>query len=191
MFVIQSPKIRCATSKEDQDKQWNAKIVGHIYIFIHTLILTLRCPGSQGAVFINEVIESEGQDEEGAVTGCVHLEGHIPLVKANCLAFLGQRRLEKFSTHLRKIIFHLWQTDSQSGKLTDRRKLSYLTPKQETFAHVGHPDHEAGSTFVGGHHSMLAKLHRLASLLRPSHLSGEGFDLKFLKQFLYNCVLSI
>lgn len=100
------------------------KLCGWAYIYIHTLNLTLRCPGSQGAVFINEVVEGEGQDEEGAVTGCVHLEGHTPLVKANCLAFLGQRRLEKFSSHLRKINFCLWQTDSQSSKLTDKRKLS-------------------------------------------------------------------
>lgn len=62
--------------------------------------LTLGCPGSQGAVFINEVVKGEGQDEEGAVTGHVHLEGNIPLVKANRLTFLSQRRLEQFPSNL-------------------------------------------------------------------------------------------
>lgn len=65
-----------------------------------TLNLTFSRPGSQGAVVIDEVIESEGQDEEGAVTRHVHLEGHIPLVQAHSLTFLGQRGLEKFSSHL-------------------------------------------------------------------------------------------
>lgn len=63
-------------------------------------LLTLGCPGSQGTVFIDEVVEGEGQDEERTFTGCVHLKGYISLVKANCLAFLGQRRLEQFSGHL-------------------------------------------------------------------------------------------
>lgn len=45
-----------------------------------TLNLTFSRPGSQGAVVIDEVVESEWQDEEGAVTRHVHLEGHIPLV---------------------------------------------------------------------------------------------------------------
>lgn len=45
-----------------------------------------------------------------------------------------------------------------------------LTPNQETFAHVGHPDHEAGAALVGGHHSMLAKLHCLTALLWPGNL---------------------
>ncbi len=67
-----------------------------------TIKLTLGCPGSQGATVIDEVVEGEGQDEEGTVTGRVHLEGHIPLVQTNCLPFLGQRRLEQFSSHLGK-----------------------------------------------------------------------------------------
>lgn len=65
-----------------------------------TIKLTLGCPGSQRAVVIDEVVEGEGQDEEGAVTGRVHLEGHVPLVQTHRLAFLGQRRLEEFSCHL-------------------------------------------------------------------------------------------
>lgn len=67
-----------------------------------TIKLTFGCPGSQGAAVIDEVVEGEGQDEEGAVTGRVHLEGHIPLVQTNRLTFLGQRRLEQFSSHLRR-----------------------------------------------------------------------------------------
>ena len=72
----------------------------------------------------------------------------------------------------------------------------YLTPKQETLAHVGHPDHQAGSPFVGRHHSMLAKLHRLPSLLWPCNLSrdrsiGSGFsqiifDKNLLRSFALN-----
>lgn len=46
------------------------------------------------------MVEGEGQDEEGAVAGSVHLEGHVPLVQTNRLAFLGQRRLEQFPSHL-------------------------------------------------------------------------------------------
>lgn len=56
--------------------------------------LTLGCPGSQGAAVIDEVVEGEGQDEEGAVTGRVHLERHIPLVQTNRLPLLGQGSLE-------------------------------------------------------------------------------------------------
>lgn len=61
---------------------------------------TLSCPGSQGAAVIDDMVESEGQDEEGAVAGSVHLEGHVPLVQTHRLTFLGQRRLEQFSSHL-------------------------------------------------------------------------------------------
>lgn len=50
---------------------------------------------------------------------------------------------------------------------------TYLTPKQETLPHVGHPDHQTGSTFMGRHHSMLTKLYCLTSLLWPGDLSRE------------------
>lgn len=41
---------------------------------------TFCCPGSEGAVVINDVVESQWDDEEGAVAGRVHLERHIALV---------------------------------------------------------------------------------------------------------------
>lgn len=62
--------------------------------------LTLSCPGSKGAVVIDEVVESERQDEEGAIAGRVHLKGDVPLVQTNRLTFLGQRCLQEFSSHL-------------------------------------------------------------------------------------------
>lgn len=62
--------------------------------------LTLGCPSSQGTVVINDMVEGKGQDEEGAVTGSVHLKGNISLIQTNRLPFLGQRRLEQFSSHL-------------------------------------------------------------------------------------------
>ena len=62
--------------------------------------MTFGSPGSEGASVVYDVVEGEGDDEEGAVAGRVHLEGHVPLVQTNRLAFLGQRRLEQFSCHL-------------------------------------------------------------------------------------------
>lgn len=62
--------------------------------------LTLGCPSSQGTVVIDDMVEGKGQDEEGAVTGSVHLKGDISLIQTNRLPFLGQRRLEQFSSHL-------------------------------------------------------------------------------------------
>lgn len=41
---------------------------------------TFRCPGSQGAVVIKDVVESQRDDEKGAVAGRVHLEGHVALI---------------------------------------------------------------------------------------------------------------
>lgn len=46
------------------------------------------------------MVEGEGQDEERTVAGHVHLERYVPLVQTNCLSFLGQRRLQQFSTDL-------------------------------------------------------------------------------------------
>lgn len=46
------------------------------------------------------MVEGEGHDEERTVAGHVHLERYVPLVQTNCLAFLGQRRLQQFSTDL-------------------------------------------------------------------------------------------
>ena len=51
---------------------------------------------------------------------------------------------------------------------------SYLATQQEARAHVGHPDHEAGLSLVTGHHSVLAELDGLTSLLGPSHLNRSG-----------------
>lgn len=95
-------------TQEHKKKQWESPIVGkkkapnppikYLGLFVK---LTFGCPGSQGAVVIDEMVESEGQDEEGAVAGGVHLEGNIGLVETNRLAFLGQRCLEQFSRDLR------------------------------------------------------------------------------------------
>ena len=46
------------------------------------------------------MVEGEGQDEEGAVAGHVHLEGHVPLVQTHRLPLLGQGRLEQLPAHL-------------------------------------------------------------------------------------------
>lgn len=62
--------------------------------------LTLGGPGSQGAVVVNDVVEGERKDEEGAFAGGVHLEGHVPLVHTNCFTFLCQGRLQEFPCHL-------------------------------------------------------------------------------------------
>lgn len=62
--------------------------------------LTLSCPGSQRTAVIDDMVEGKGQDEEGAVTGSVHLKGNISLIQTNRLPFLGQGCLEQFSSHL-------------------------------------------------------------------------------------------
>lgn len=62
---------------------------------------TFGCPGSEWAAVIDDVIEGEGEDEERAVAGCVHLEGHVSLVQTNCLSLLGQRGLQQLTGHLR------------------------------------------------------------------------------------------
>lgn len=61
---------------------------------------TFRSPGSEGAVVINDVVEGEGDDEEGAVTGRVHLERYVPLVQSHRLALLCQGRLKQLPRHL-------------------------------------------------------------------------------------------
>lgn len=62
--------------------------------------LTFICPCSEGAVVVDDVDEGEGQDEEGAVAGGVHAEGHVPLIQTDRLPGFGQRRLEEFPRHL-------------------------------------------------------------------------------------------
>lgn len=61
---------------------------------------TLRCPGSEGAVLVDDVVERQGYDEEGAVAGCVHLEGHVALVQPHRFTLFGQRRLKQLPRHL-------------------------------------------------------------------------------------------
>ena len=55
----------------------------------------------------------------------------------------------------------------------DQSEASYLAAQQQTLAHVGHADHEAGLALVVGHQGVLAELHRLAPLLGPGHLQAE------------------
>lgn len=78
------------------------EVLGTVVVPLMKLRLgsTFGCPGSQGAAVINDVVEGQRDDQEGAVAGRVHLEGHVALVQPNCLALLGQRRLEQLSRHL-------------------------------------------------------------------------------------------
>lgn len=46
----------------------------------------------------------------------------------------------------------------------------YLTTNQKALTHVCHPNHQTRLTFMGRHHSMLAKLNSLTSFLWPSNL---------------------
>lgn len=62
--------------------------------------LTFGSPGAEWAAIINDMVEGEREDEEGAVTGRVHLEGHVPLVQPNCLTLFSQRRLQQLTTYL-------------------------------------------------------------------------------------------
>lgn len=59
-------------------------------ILLYISKLTLGSPSSQRAVVIDDVAKGQGQDEEGAVAGSVHLEGHVPLIQTNRLSFLRQ-----------------------------------------------------------------------------------------------------
>lgn len=52
--------------------------------------LTFGSPGAERAAVINNMVEGEREDEEGAVTRRVHLEGHISLVQPNCLTLFSQ-----------------------------------------------------------------------------------------------------
>lgn len=63
-------------------------------------LVTFCCPGPEGAVVINGVVESQGDDEEGAVAGRVHLERHVALVQPHRLALLCQGRLKQLPRHL-------------------------------------------------------------------------------------------
>lgn len=49
---------------------------------------TFGCPGPEGAVVVDDVVEGQGDDEEGAVAGRVHLERHVALVQSHRLALL-------------------------------------------------------------------------------------------------------
>lgn len=62
---------------------------------------TFGSPGPQWTVVIYYVVESEGKDEEGAVTGRVHLEGYISLIQTHRLTLFSQRRLQKLTCYLR------------------------------------------------------------------------------------------
>lgn len=46
------------------------------------------------------MVERQRDDEEGAVAGRVHLEGHVALVQPHRLALLGHGRLEQLPRHL-------------------------------------------------------------------------------------------
>lgn len=61
---------------------------------------TFCCPGTEGAAVINDVVESQWDDEEGAVAGRVHLERHIALVQSYRLALLCQGCLKQLPRHL-------------------------------------------------------------------------------------------
>lgn len=51
---------------------------------------TFGGPGPQWAVVIYDVVESEGQNEEGTVSGGIYLEGYIPLVQTYRLTLFSQ-----------------------------------------------------------------------------------------------------
>lgn len=72
---------------------WTFVLGELLYNLTQSMICTLCCPVSQGAVVVNDVVEGQGDDEEGAVAGRVHLKRHIALVQPHRLALLGQRRL--------------------------------------------------------------------------------------------------
>lgn len=61
---------------------------------------TFGCPGPEGAVVVDDVVEGQGDDEEGAVAGRVHLERHVALVQSHRLALLCQGRLKQLPRHL-------------------------------------------------------------------------------------------
>ena len=94
------------------------------------------------------MVESKGEDEEGAVRGCVHLESHIDLVEADVLTLLGLVGLKQFACH--------------------------LAANEEALTHVGHSDHKAGLPIVGGYDCMLAETDGLCPLLGPGNLCQEG-----------------
>ena len=61
---------------------------------------TFCCPGPKWAAVIDDVVESQGDDEEGTVTGCVHLERYVALVQSHRLALLRQGCLKQLPRHL-------------------------------------------------------------------------------------------
>jgi hypothetical protein len=64
------------------------------------LACTFAGPGAQGAGVVDDVVEGERDDEEGAVAGRVHLEGDVLLVQTHRLPLLGERRLKQLTRHL-------------------------------------------------------------------------------------------
>lgn len=62
--------------------------------------LTLCCPGSEGAVFIDDVVEGQRYDEEGTVAGRVHLERHVTLVQSHSFTLFCQGCLKQLPRHL-------------------------------------------------------------------------------------------
>lgn len=61
---------------------------------------TLGGPGPERAVVVYDVVKCEGEDEEGAVAGRVHLEGNVPLVQTHRLPLLSMRCLQQLPRHL-------------------------------------------------------------------------------------------
>lgn len=67
---------------------------------LYVIIPTLGSPGSEWAAVVYDVVEGEGEDEEGAVAGRVHLEGNVPLVQTHRLPLLSMRCLQQLPRHL-------------------------------------------------------------------------------------------
>lgn len=63
-------------------------------------LFTFCCPGPERAAVIDDVVESQGDDEEGTVAGRVHLERHVALVQSHRLALLRQGCLKQLPRHL-------------------------------------------------------------------------------------------
>lgn len=147
---------------------------------------TFGSPGPQWAVVIYHVVESEGQDEEGAVTGRVHLEGYISLIQTHRLTLFSQRRLQKLTCYLRnprnwtydELCIHYIGNEYEIQRYFIR--CVYLAAQKEALTHVSNTDHETRSALMIGDHSMLTELHRLTTFLRPCYLHTQNENINAL-----------
>ncbi|KAK0148785.1 TIP41-like protein [Merluccius polli] len=110
----------------------------------------------QGAALVQDVVESQGENEEGALSAGVHVEIHAALVDQRLLALLRHFGVEELARE--------------------------LALDQQALPHVGHAHHDAELALPPAHRRRAAELDGLGPLLGSRQLCQERPGHKDLSQ---------